>query len=316
VPVSLGGTGATTASGARTALGLGTAATSATGDFEASGAVSTHAAVTSSVHGISAFGATLVDDADAATARTTLGLGTAATTAASAYATAAQGTLADTATQPGDNATTLNVSATDKLLGRSTAGAGAVEEITLTSAGRALLDDADAAAQRTTLGLGTAATTAATDYATSAQGTTADSALQDLVEDLDPQLGGNLDVNGNSIVSVSAGNISITPDTTGKIVLDGLSWPTADGSADQVLKTDGAGNLSFVDQSGGGGLSDLEHSNSVSTAETISAGNHRFYVGPVSFSNTLTIAGKMLVFDGLLNTTGTINISGTLHVRG
>lgn len=46
-----------------------------------------------------------------------------------------------------------NVSATDKLLGRSTAGAGDVEEITLTAAGRALIDDADAAAQRTTLGL-------------------------------------------------------------------------------------------------------------------------------------------------------------------
>lgn len=47
-----------------------------------------------------------------------------------------------------------NVSATDRLLGRSTAGAGSVEEIPLTAAGRALIDDADAAAQRTTLGLG------------------------------------------------------------------------------------------------------------------------------------------------------------------
>jgi hypothetical protein len=46
-----------------------------------------------------------------------------------------------------------NVSATDKLLGRSTAGAGDVEEIACTAAGRALLDDADASAQRTTLGL-------------------------------------------------------------------------------------------------------------------------------------------------------------------
>jgi hypothetical protein len=51
-----------------------------------------------------------------------------------------------------------NVSATDKLLGRSTAGVGNIEEITCTAAGRALLDDADAAAQRTTLGLGTIAT--------------------------------------------------------------------------------------------------------------------------------------------------------------
>lgn len=46
-----------------------------------------------------------------------------------------------------------DVSATDKLLGRSSAGAGVVEEISCTSAGRALLDDADASAQRTTLGL-------------------------------------------------------------------------------------------------------------------------------------------------------------------
>jgi len=51
---------------------------------------------------VSVFGASLIDDADATTARTTLGLGTAATTAATAYATAAQGSTADTAVQPGD----------------------------------------------------------------------------------------------------------------------------------------------------------------------------------------------------------------------
>ena len=68
------------------------------------------------------------------------------------------------ATWPIDNdavtyAKIQNVSATDRLLGRSSAGAGDVEEIACTSAGRALLDDADASAQRTTLGLGTGATT-------------------------------------------------------------------------------------------------------------------------------------------------------------
>jgi hypothetical protein len=58
-----------------------------------------------------------------------------------------------------------NVSDTDKLLGRSTAGAGNVEEIPLTAAGRALLDDADAATQRATLGLGTIATQSASAVA-------------------------------------------------------------------------------------------------------------------------------------------------------
>ena len=49
----------------------------------------------------------LSDLDSAATARTNLGLGTAATTASTDYATAAQGALADSATQPGDNISTL-----------------------------------------------------------------------------------------------------------------------------------------------------------------------------------------------------------------
>ena len=73
-----------------------------------------------------------------------------------------------------------------------------------------------------------------------------------VVEDTSPQLGGNLDVNGNSIVSTSNGNISITPNGSGKVIIDGLSHPTADGSANQVLKTDGSGNLSFTTMSSGG----------------------------------------------------------------
>jgi Protein of unknown function (DUF2793) len=46
----------------------------------------------------------------------------------------------------------LTLSATDKLVGRSSAGAGVAEEVACTAAGRALLDDADARAQCATLG--------------------------------------------------------------------------------------------------------------------------------------------------------------------
>ena len=70
--------------------------------------------------------------------------------------------------------------------------------------------------------------------------------LSDVVGDTSPQLGGSLDVNGNAIVSASNGNIAITPNGSGKVILDGLSHPTADGSSGQVLTTDGSGNLSFT----------------------------------------------------------------------
>ncbi|MGL5912298.1 MAG: hypothetical protein ACRCZP_19995 [Phycicoccus sp.] len=64
------------ASAQRTTLGLGTAATQSASAFEAAGGIATHAALASGVHGISTFGATLVDDANAAAARATLGLAT------------------------------------------------------------------------------------------------------------------------------------------------------------------------------------------------------------------------------------------------
>lgn len=67
-----------------------------------------------------------------------------------------------------------NISATDKLLGRSTAGAGDTEEIACTAAGRALLDDAAASDQRTTLGLGTLATQSGTFSGTSSGTNTGD----------------------------------------------------------------------------------------------------------------------------------------------
>ena len=75
--------------------------------------------------------------------------------------------------------------------------------------------------------------------------TAAPSTLANIVEDTTPQLGGNLDVNAKQIVSVSNNNIVIAPNGSGSIVLDGQSWPQADGSANQVLKTDGSGQLSY-----------------------------------------------------------------------
>jgi hypothetical protein len=46
------------------------------------------------------------------------------------------------------------------------------------------------------------------------------------------------------------GNIAVIPTGSGKLVLDGLTWPHADGSASQLLKSNGSGVLSFVDAPG------------------------------------------------------------------
>jgi len=60
--------------------------------------------------------------------------------------------------------------------------------------------------------------------------------------------GPTLSATGSSDANI---DINITPKGTGKIALDGVKWPNADGTPDQILTTDGSGVLSFVDNSGG-----------------------------------------------------------------
>ena len=45
--------------------------------------------------------------------------------------------------------------------------------------------------------------------------------------------------------------VSIQPKGSGTVTIDALTFPAADGSADQILTTNGSGVLSFVDNSGG-----------------------------------------------------------------
>ena len=57
----------------------------------------------------------------------------------------------------------------------------------------------------------------------------------------------NIDINGNAIISTdSNGDITLTPNGSGDLILDGLKWPQADGSANYLLKTDGSAQLSWV----------------------------------------------------------------------
>lgn len=119
--------------------------------------------------------------------------------------------------------------------------------------------------------------------------------IASVADDSTPQLGGDLDVNGNDIVSVSAGDIVITPDTTGEIVLDGLAWPQADGTDGYQLTTNGLGQLSWAAAGSGGDSVSIDGAG-VTDPDFVSTGDIDF----VDTSNDITAnynADSLLVAD-------------------
>jgi hypothetical protein len=84
--------------------------------------------------------------------------------------------------------------------------------------------------------------TAATFYG---DGSNLTGKLSNIVEDTTPQLGGNLDVNGNSIVSTSNADINISPNGTGDIKLNGeVDIKTnITGTSSSILRIDNGGTI-------------------------------------------------------------------------
>jgi len=103
----------------------------------------------------------------------------------------------------------------------------------------------------------------------------------------------NLDLNGNSITSTdSNGDINITPNGSGDVVIDGLKYPQADGSASQFLQTDGSGQLSFATVTSSFTLSDGSNTDTFNTGETLTFTAGEGTDITVS-NNTVTIAGEL-----------------------
>ena len=101
-----------------------------------------------------------------------------------------------------------------------------------------------------------------------------------------------LDTNSGSnsgvitITDGANGNIAITPNGSGAILLDGLSWPTSDGTANYVLKTDGSASLSWAEMSGGTSWQAVQ-----STGFTAAAGKG-YFCNTTSAAFTVTLPGS------------------------
>ena len=146
-----------------------------------------------------------------------------------------------------------NVSATDRLLGRVSAGAGSIEEITCTSAGRALLDDADAATQRDTLGLGTISTgdgtwTDGSSFSGTSSGTNTGDQTITLTGDVTGTGTGSF-ATAITASAVTEGAIAASAVTTSKINADAVTAEKlADDSAAVVAASSPAGSGAFIGQ--------------------------------------------------------------------
>ena len=138
----------------------------------------------------------------------------------------------------------------------------------------------------------------------------------DVVDDTSPQLGGDLDVNGNAIVSTSNGNIALTPNGSGKVVLDGnVSIDT--GVID--LKNGGtASKVLFYCESSNAHAQTVQsapHSVGATNTLTLPAGSSSTLV---SETHTQTLTNKSLTAPTITGTAvmADLDISGNVDVDG
>lgn len=172
-------------------------------------------------------------------------------------------------------------------------GAGTAATYDLTSAGKALLDDADPAAQRTTLGLGSAAVANTSAFATAAQGSTADSAVQPG----DPEAVPSGGTTGQVLAKASN-----TDGDTEWVDQTGGGREKLSASRTYYVRTDGSNsNTGLVNSAGGAFLTLQKALNVISStldvggqAVTISVGTGAFSAG-IDFSAGWVGGGSIIV---------------------
>lgn len=326
--VADGGTGASNASGARTNLGLviGTdvqaydaALQSIAGlTTSANQLIYTTASDTYATTAFSAFARTLVDDADAATARTTLGV------AIGSNVQAYDATL--------QSISSLGTAA-DRMIYSTAIDTWA--ETPITAFGRSLVDDADAATARTTLGLGTLATQSGTFSGTSSGTNTGDQSIFQNIA-VSGQTTITADTTTDTLTLVNGTGITITTNGTTDSITVTNSAPnvttdlttTHNASSVVINSSDGtdatinaattslAGVMTSSDKTKLDGIASGATANTGTvTSVALSGGTTGLTVSgsPITTSGTITLAGTLAVANG---GTGSTTAGGALTNLG
>ena len=222
------------------------------------------------------------------------------------------------------DATTLNFAGA----GVVASGTGATKTITIAGGGSGITVQDEGSALSTVattlnfVGSGVVASgTGATKTITIAGG--GGGGISNVVDDTSPQLGGNLDVNGHTIVSTSNANIKIDANGSGVVEVRGdgssndgtiqlncsqnshgvkikspphsagatytLTLPNNDGDANTYLKSDGSGVLSWDTPSGGGGALATRTTKSATTASLNAAASGDLSITAFKAYNLLKI---------------------------
>ncbi len=125
--------------------------------------------------------------------------------------------------------------------------------------------------------------------------------------DTSPQLGGPLDVNGNSIVSTSNGNISFLPDGSGKVLLDGDGTNSGAGSGGIIIEN------GSVDIKNAGAVSNVKFYCESSNAHytQLQSAPHSSYSGNVTVTLPTTTGTLITTAEAQALITGTETFTAT-----
>jgi hypothetical protein len=141
--------------------------------------------------------------------------------------------------------------------------------------------------------------------------------ITDVVADTSPQLGGDLDVNGQDIVSVSNGNINILPNGSGKVNIDGNGSSggvtITDGLVDIRTGTGSRSQVKFYCESSNAHAQTLQpqpHSAGVTNTLTLPAGSSQELVGTTA---TQTLTNKTIDASQLSGTVANARLDAELQ---